>query len=1181
MTTRLSTNHHNMDYLLQSDRLTNDISLEVADYQESLNGSKKRVPKELTSHGTTPSGKPRLFVCNICTRAFARLEHLRRHERSHTKEKPFTCGMCQRKFSRRDLLLRHAQKLHSGQADAVVRLRMKLIKGESPAPNSDYFDPDLHNTHEDTSMSSFHSPNAASSPGAAKDSLVLFNLNSFANRNPKGASQSPRITRADSMKDSSLHKQVLDKNNLRNRSASFSAQSGPRYAMARTQYPELNTADNVEFSTPQLLPSSNNDEESWLNNLCTIPGMALLKSRHLMSDSAATSLIDAEISKNPSLLGNGHPVPSMRSDSIASNTSVNTHDSFSAGPPFMIHKPSISGPIPNSTPAGSNSVDLNPDFGDYGYSFYGIPENPYENQVSSLNTLRPLSPIKQEFDLEFMQLENPPAVEPFQMAATVTSGVDFDLNLLNDIDELGQDFETGSKFRPAGYSFYGDNPLVSSSGIESSTPPALMSPSILRANSYQFGGNQTQNQSHESEASYGSGNARKKEYSRTCLYTKNMRQLINKALSKYPISDVMPPSIPSNDKMEMFLKAFNTNFLSCYPFIHASKLNEYEIMSMTSSESPDNESARVCMPLLAATIGALLVNSKDDSENLYEASRRTIHIYLESRKNTNTSKGESTDNQNPLWLIQSLLLSVIYGLFSDNENNVCIVIRQLNALNSLVKSSLKQNSEIFFGINGEDAENYKELQNDNKVSDAVKFKNHINLQSQVRTVLAIYQLTNFILMMFNVPLTFSAHDLGSLIVPNTNDEFLWRFYDIGELKEHLKNGLYQNYLDYYLKRNANNTIYFQNTLSSLAKNEFDGDLVTHLSNLSKFGFKIMVKGLYETGQLREYCGIDIDSILDNMTLFIDSAKNDPATSYICHGSADCEKVDFAILVSFTKICAVIDFKQVKEQSWLKNYEVLNKNYHTLLMSMSKIHDDQFLKIIDNCIMICKLFLYRTEEVNLKYSMKAMQNPAHMDTTSDSNGIFQQLVDLSIHDEKEYCAAFEKKFGLKIYEDFFRTKTPIHSQVLFHIFVIFSIFSVHIARRNRSLSTGADPAYVRNFNSKFITMLRFLAKFEQHLKTQYSDSHLGPELTSLLLFLNGTHDEILMDANHGISNHENVFQNYFGYTLDKSLYVLKMGELIMNFFYEQNFKVSIFKKLGSTLSQIRKFLIDEESKILPN
>ena len=57
--------------------------------------------------------KPRPHVCATCTRSFARLEHLKRHERSHTKEKPFECPECARCFARRDLLLRHQQKLHS------------------------------------------------------------------------------------------------------------------------------------------------------------------------------------------------------------------------------------------------------------------------------------------------------------------------------------------------------------------------------------------------------------------------------------------------------------------------------------------------------------------------------------------------------------------------------------------------------------------------------------------------------------------------------------------------------------------------------------------------------------------------------------------------------------------------------------------------------------------------------------------------------------------------------------------------------------------------------------------------------------------------------------------------------------------------------------------------------------
>src|SRR4051794_4496264 len=57
--------------------------------------------------------KPRPHICATCTRSFARLEHLKRHERSHTKEKPFECPECSRCFARRDLLLRHQQKLHS------------------------------------------------------------------------------------------------------------------------------------------------------------------------------------------------------------------------------------------------------------------------------------------------------------------------------------------------------------------------------------------------------------------------------------------------------------------------------------------------------------------------------------------------------------------------------------------------------------------------------------------------------------------------------------------------------------------------------------------------------------------------------------------------------------------------------------------------------------------------------------------------------------------------------------------------------------------------------------------------------------------------------------------------------------------------------------------------------------
>ncbi|KAL2020818.1 hypothetical protein VTK56DRAFT_7911 [Thermocarpiscus australiensis] len=98
--------------------------------------------------------KPRPHVCGTCQRSFARLEHLKRHERSHTKEKPFECPECTRCFARRDLLLRHQQKLHqsmtpssrprnrresaSGATQGTSRVRKNSIAGTnaSAANNS-------------------------------------------------------------------------------------------------------------------------------------------------------------------------------------------------------------------------------------------------------------------------------------------------------------------------------------------------------------------------------------------------------------------------------------------------------------------------------------------------------------------------------------------------------------------------------------------------------------------------------------------------------------------------------------------------------------------------------------------------------------------------------------------------------------------------------------------------------------------------------------------------------------------------------------------------------------------------------------------------------------------------------------------------------------------------------------
>ncbi|KAH0834124.1 STE-12 alpha [Lanmaoa asiatica] len=66
------------------------------------------------SHGTDSSGvgspiTSKAFVCPLfcCGRLFKRMEHLKRHVRTHTMERPYQCDRCMKRFSRSDNLNQH------------------------------------------------------------------------------------------------------------------------------------------------------------------------------------------------------------------------------------------------------------------------------------------------------------------------------------------------------------------------------------------------------------------------------------------------------------------------------------------------------------------------------------------------------------------------------------------------------------------------------------------------------------------------------------------------------------------------------------------------------------------------------------------------------------------------------------------------------------------------------------------------------------------------------------------------------------------------------------------------------------------------------------------------------------------------------------------------------------------
>ncbi|KAF8544369.1 hypothetical protein BDD12DRAFT_801294 [Trichophaea hybrida] len=90
-----------------------------------LPGSRRTSP-----HSTTSSTKA-VHICDQCSRAFSRAEHLERHQTTHlpsTATKSFVCPSCSKGFTRKDVLTRHVRAVHETKKSEVRKSRRKSCR---------------------------------------------------------------------------------------------------------------------------------------------------------------------------------------------------------------------------------------------------------------------------------------------------------------------------------------------------------------------------------------------------------------------------------------------------------------------------------------------------------------------------------------------------------------------------------------------------------------------------------------------------------------------------------------------------------------------------------------------------------------------------------------------------------------------------------------------------------------------------------------------------------------------------------------------------------------------------------------------------------------------------------------------------------------------------------------------
>ncbi|PTB77813.1 hypothetical protein M440DRAFT_1438257 [Trichoderma longibrachiatum ATCC 18648] len=101
--------------------------------------------------GENRNQKPKTLPCKYCSKRFRRVEHVQRHERTHTKEKPFSCGWdrCGKTFGRRDLLVRHEKLVHlnEGHKDPSRPRKLSGTSLHKPSLSDSHVDLDAMGIH--------------------------------------------------------------------------------------------------------------------------------------------------------------------------------------------------------------------------------------------------------------------------------------------------------------------------------------------------------------------------------------------------------------------------------------------------------------------------------------------------------------------------------------------------------------------------------------------------------------------------------------------------------------------------------------------------------------------------------------------------------------------------------------------------------------------------------------------------------------------------------------------------------------------------------------------------------------------------------------------------------------------------------------------------------------------------
>jgi hypothetical protein len=217
-------------------------------------------------------------------------------------------------------------------------------------------------------------------------------------------------------------------------------------------------------------------------------------------------------------------------------------------------------------------------------------------------------------------------------------------------------------------------------------------------------------------------------------------------------------NLPSTQDLQRYVGAYLAYFHPHLPFLHLPTLS---FDMPISANSRPGVGGSGCLILSMAAIGALYEMDTAQSRELFEMAKKMIFFYLEERRKADVRKADlrrstPTDHSNdsgahtPVWLVQAMLLNVVYGHNCGDKTVSDIASTHCAALVSLAQAADLLRPNRPSASDGQDVQMSDDRNwNTNLEPDQAEWLRWKSGEERKRTLYAVFILSSLLVSAYN------------------------------------------------------------------------------------------------------------------------------------------------------------------------------------------------------------------------------------------------------------------------------------------------------------------------------------------------------------------------------------------------------------------------------------------------